>query len=59
MPLPTGVIVLVVVAALIFFGLAHRALDRLRLTDGQALLVIAAIIAGSFIDLPLMRAPFT
>ena len=59
MPLPTGVIVLVVVAALIFFGLAHRALDRLRLTDGQALLVIAAIIAGSFIDLPLMRTPFT
>lgn len=59
MPLPAGVIVLVVVAALIFFGLTHRVLDRLRLTDGQALLVIAAMIGGSFIDLPLMRTPFT
>ncbi|HEY8498378.1 MAG TPA: stage II sporulation protein P [Limnochordales bacterium] len=59
MPLPAGVIALVVVAALVFFGLAHRALDRLRLTDAQALLVIAAIIAGSFVDIPLMRTPFT
>ncbi|MEW6047983.1 MAG: DUF1614 domain-containing protein, partial [Bacillota bacterium] len=58
MPLATGIVALVVVAALIFFGLAHRALDRLRLTDGQALLVIAAMIAGSFIDIPIMRRPF-
>ena len=59
MPLPSGVVALVIVAALIFFGLAHRALDRLRLTDGQALLIIALLIGGSFLDIPLMRTPFT
>lgn len=57
--MPSGLIALVVVAALVFFGLAHRALDRLHLTDGQALLVIALLIGGSFLDIPLMRRPFT
>ncbi|WP_324717828.1 stage II sporulation protein P [Carboxydochorda subterranea] len=55
--MPAGLVALVVVAALIFFGLAHRVLDRMRLTDGQALIFIALIIAGSFVDIPLVRAP--
>lgn len=50
---PIGLIVLVVVSALIYFGLAHRVLDRMRLTDKAALAIIAAIIVGSFIDIPL------
>jgi len=50
---PIGLIVLVVVSALIYFGLAHRVLDRMRLTDKAALAIVAAIIVGSFIDIPL------
>ena len=47
-----GLIALVVISILIYFGVAQRALDRLRLTDRAALAVIAAIIIGSFIDIP-------
>ena len=50
---PLGLIALVVVSILIYFGVAHRVLDRLRLTDKAALAVIAAIIVGSFIDIPI------
>lgn len=57
MNLPVGMILLLVVGVLVYFGLAQRLLDRMRLTDKQALLFIAAIIVGSFIDIPLMRAP--
>jgi len=49
---PIGTIALVVIAALIYFGLAHRTLDRMYLTDKAALLVIALIILGSYIDIP-------
>ncbi|NLO89724.1 MAG: DUF1614 domain-containing protein [Clostridia bacterium] len=50
---PIGTIALVIVAAVIYLGLAHRTLDRLYLTDKAALLVIAAMILGSFIDIPI------
>lgn len=50
-------IILLVVGVLVYFGLAQRLLDRMRLTDKQALLFIAAVIVGSFIDIPLMRTP--
>lgn len=50
---PFGLITLVVISILIYFGVAHRALDRLRLSDRGALAVIAAIIVGSFFDIPL------
>jgi uncharacterized membrane protein len=50
---PFGLIALVVISILIYFGVAHRVLDRLRLSDKAALAVIAAIIIGSFIDIPL------
>ncbi len=51
--LPVGIIVLIIVSALIFFGLAQRALDRMKLSDRAALAVIAGLIIGSFIDIPL------
>lgn len=51
--MPLGLIVLLGVAALIFFGAAHRVLDRLYLTDVQALVVIALLAAGSFVDIPI------
>ncbi|MDR3563904.1 MAG: DUF1614 domain-containing protein [Negativicutes bacterium] len=57
MSLPIGMIVLLVVGVLVYFGVAQRILDRMRLTDKQALMVIAAIIVGSFINIPIMRTP--
>ncbi|MBE3584583.1 DUF1614 domain-containing protein [Desulfofundulus thermocisternus] len=50
---PVGITALIVISLLIFFGLAHRALDRMRLTDRGALAVIVAMIVGSFISLPI------
>ncbi len=59
--LPVGMIILLIVSALIFFGLAHRALDRMKLSDKGALAVIAGLIIGSFIDIPVWggRNPVT
>ncbi len=59
--LPVGMIILLIVAALIFFGLAQRALDRMKLSDKGALAVIAGLIIGSFIDIPVWggRYPVT
>lgn len=52
--MPLGYILLIVVALLVVFGVSQRVLDRLRLTDRQALLFVAAIFIGSFIpDIPL------
>ncbi|MFA5385119.1 MAG: DUF1614 domain-containing protein [Eubacteriales bacterium] len=48
-----GLVILVVISILIYFGLAHRALDRMRLSDRGALGVIVAVIIGSFIDIPI------
>lgn len=56
---PIGIIVLIVFSVLIYLGLAQRALDRMRLSDKGALVVIGAIILGSFIDIPLPFLPFT
>ncbi|WP_425061099.1 hypothetical protein SCACP_18720 [Sporomusa carbonis] len=57
MNMPLGMILLLVVSVLVYFGLSQRILDRMRMTDKQALLFIAAIIIGSFIDIPIMRTP--
>lgn len=53
--LPLGTIVLVAASILVYFGLAQRLLDRMRLTDKSALAIMAVLIVGSFIDIPLMR----
>jgi len=50
-----GTILLVVLVALIFFGLMHRVLDRMKLTDREALILIVLMIVGSFIDFTLIR----
>jgi len=52
-----GLIILLIVGVLIFFGAAQRVLDRLYLSDNTALFVIAAIIAGSFFSLPVTKDP--
>lgn len=53
--MPVGTIVLIVAGILIFFGFAQRVLDRMRLTDRQALLFIIVAVAGSFIDVTVWR----
>lgn len=44
-----GTILLLITGILILFGVGQRALDRLRLTDREAILFIALIIAGGFL----------
>lgn len=48
-------ILLVIASIAVYFGLAQRLLDRMRLSDKAALAIIAALIVGSFIDIPLFR----
>ena len=56
---PIGIIVLIIASVFIYLGLAHRALDRMRLSDRGAIVIIGAIIVGSFINIPLPFLPFT
>ena len=51
-----GRLILVSVALLIFFGVAERVLDRMHLTNKQALLVLGAIVIGSFINITIYRS---
>ena len=44
-----GFISLIITGLLILFGAGQRVLDRLRLTDKQAILFIVLIIAGGFV----------
>lgn len=53
MNMPLGMIALLVIGVLVYFGIAQRLLDRMRLTDKQAILFILAMVVGSFIDIPL------
>lgn len=55
MPLPLGLIVLFALVGLVLFGVAQRVLDRMHLTDGQAIAILALIIVGSFFDIPVAR----
>lgn len=45
----TGLVLLVIAGVLVLLGVGQRVLDKLRLTDRQALLFIALIIAGGFL----------
>lgn len=54
---PIGMILLIVVTILIYFGIAHRVLDRLRITDRAALLMVGLLIVGSFINIPVRNTP--
>ena len=44
-----GMILLTAVAVLIFFGVAQRVLDRMRLSDRAALVIVAAMFFGTLI----------
>jgi uncharacterized membrane protein len=51
----SGQIVLGLLLFLILFGLSQRALDRMRLTNLQAVAALLLIIGGSYVDIPLWR----
>jgi len=54
--LPVGLIALVIVSILIVSGIAQRVLDRMRMNDRTALLLVLAMLIGGFLpDLPLTR----
>src|SRR5690625_4798079 len=53
--MPLGLLLLFVLAVLVFFGFAHRVLDRMRLTDTQAMIILGLMIVGSFINIPLWQ----
>lgn len=49
-----GMIVLLIVGLLLLFGVGQRVLDRMRLTDKQAIALIIAMIVGGFVpNIPL------
>ncbi len=50
--MPIGMVALMAVAIAVYFGLAQRILDRMRLSDRAAILFILAMAAGSFLDIP-------
>jgi uncharacterized membrane protein len=56
--MPIGILLLVTIAIIIYVGAGQRVLDRLYLTDNMALVIIASIIAGSFIEIPVSDEPF-
>lgn len=52
----TGLILLIITGILVGFGIAQRVLDRLRLTDRQALFFVLALLVGGLLpDIPLGR----
>lgn len=53
--MPVGTITLLVLLGLMFFGLFQTTLDRLKLSDTQAIGAVVLIILGSFINIPLTR----
>ncbi len=53
----SGSIILVVVAVIIYFGLAERILDRMNMTDRTALAWLAALLLGSYVNITLIRRP--
>ncbi|WP_245527887.1 DUF1614 domain-containing protein [Ammonifex degensii] len=52
--MPVGILLLILLSLLIYLGIGHRVLDRMRLSDRAALLMIGAMVVGSLIDLPLL-----
>ena len=52
-----GVIILIAVELIIYFGLAERMINKLGLTKIQLLIFFTAMIIGSFIDIPISSNP--
>lgn len=46
-------------AILVYFGVLHRVLDRMRLSDTAALVIILLMAAGTFLNIPISRGAIT
>ena len=55
--MPVGMIALLIAAVAVYFGLAERALDRMRLTDRQALAVLVLIAVASLVNVNVVPGP--
>ena len=55
--MPWGSVLLLVVAVLIYLGVGHRLLDRMRLSDRGALVVLLLMAAGSLVNFRLVLPP--
>lgn len=55
--MPWGSILLLIVAALIYFGVGHRVLDRMRLNDRAALGILLLMALGSLVNFRLVPPP--
>jgi len=55
--MPLGSILLVVVSVAILFGLLHRVLDRMGLTDWAAILWVVLIIVGAYVNIIVISEP--
>lgn len=53
--MPAGIILLLIVGVLVYFGFAQRILDRMRLSDTQALMFLGLMFIGTFIDIPILQ----
>ncbi len=53
----TGVIILFVLQIIIYFGLAEEMLRKMGISRSEALLLLLAMIVGSYIDFPLLAEP--
>lgn len=54
--MPFGLTILIVISILILFGVAHRVLDRMRLSDKAALFFVIGIFIGSLLpDIPITK----
>lgn len=54
--MPVGGIILLAAAALVFLGFAHRILDRMHLTDGQAIVVLVLMAVLSLVNVTVSSA---
>lgn len=54
---PVGNVVLIILAVMVYFGLMHGVLDRMRLNDRTALLAILAIIFGAYLTFTVISGP--
>ncbi|WP_027339185.1 DUF1614 domain-containing protein [Halonatronum saccharophilum] len=55
--MPMGVVVLVVLQILIYFGFAERVIERMGISNRGILIFFALMIVGSFIDIPISSEP--
>ena len=51
--MPVGVILLLLIAILAYFGLLQRVLDRMHMTDNMAIIFIGSMIIGVLPNIPL------